>query len=192
MTKRQNKRLTKKQKEALLEWISEGIETDEINLRAGEFNPPFKVIRQQVGHYRKTRKVKIKQIEAAVETSALKRGYAVREERAKVLNRLATRLAKELKVDKDYDYDMEGFEGDRLWLDQRKSIGSSPFVEFVNYEEFNQAEVVQLRGVLDDLAKEVGDRRQKHDVSVNAREALAALLGVSPDDLPADPATSNA
>ena len=40
-------------------------------------------------------------------------------------------------------------------------IGTGPFQERVEFEEFNTAEVSQYRGVLDDIAKEIGDRVQK-------------------------------
>jgi hypothetical protein len=46
-----------------------------------------------------------------------------------------------------------------LWTDQVKMIGSGPFAKEVDYEEFNTAEVTQYRGVLDDIAKELGHRK---------------------------------
>lgn len=39
-------------------------------------------------------------------------------------------------------------------------LGSGPMSEKVEYEEFNKAEVDAYRGVLDDIAKEVGDRQK--------------------------------
>jgi hypothetical protein len=44
-------------------------------------------------------------------------------------------------------------------LDQVKGVGSGDAAMIVDYEEFNKSEVDAYRGVLDDIAKEVGDRR---------------------------------
>jgi hypothetical protein len=50
----------------------------------------------------------------------------------------------------------------------------------------------EARSCLEQAAKELGDVfTNKHEVKVNARDALAALLGVPPDELPA-PTNSNA
>lgn len=151
-TKNRAMRLTKSQKEHLLELISEGLQSDEINARASKFKPPYEVSRSQVDHYRKTRGEKIKDIEEASETDALKTGFARREERVRVLDRLAQKFEEEL------------FDGDRLWLDQVKALGSGEWMQVIDYEEFNTAEVQQLRGVLDDIAKEMGDRKFKVEV----------------------------
>ena len=55
-------RLKKLQREILLEWIFEGLTTDEINKRAEAFEEPFRVSRQQVDHYRKTRVIDVEKI----------------------------------------------------------------------------------------------------------------------------------
>jgi hypothetical protein len=164
--------LKKRQKEHLLELISDGLETDEINARAALFRPPYQVSRQQVDHYRKTRKVSVKAIQDAGEQSALKTGFARREERVRALDQLAQSLYTDLT------------EGKGLWLNDVKMIGSGEFSERIEFEAFNGNELTQFRGVLDDIAKEMGDRRHKVDVKVDANKALAELLGVSPDELP--------
>ncbi|HEY0006196.1 MAG TPA: hypothetical protein VGB17_15560 [Pyrinomonadaceae bacterium] len=165
-------KLNKRQKEHLLALISEGLESDEINQRASKFKPPYSVSRQQVGHYRKTRGVDVEEIKKESEQSALKVGFARKEKRVESLNKLAEALEKDL------------LEDGRLWLDDVKAVGSGDFQQIVDFQSFNGGELQQFRGVLDDIAKEMGDRRQKVDVKVDANEALAALLGVSPDELP--------
>jgi hypothetical protein len=148
-------RLQKAQKEAVLKWIVEGLQTDEINNRAATFIPPFTVSRQQVDYFRKTRKVEIEALIKAGEQDALTEGLAVKAERVKKLKMLAALMEKDL---------FGGF----LWTDQVKGVGSGDIAEIVDYEEFNAAEVVQYRGVLDDIAKELGDRKEKPgDVNVN-------------------------
>lgn len=172
-------KLDKHQKEHLLGLISEGLETDKINARASNFEPPYTVTRQQVDFYRKSRGVKLKEIAEEGETSALKKGFALKEKRVEALSTLAEKMADDL------------LEGDRLWLDQVKALGSGEFMQIVDYEEFNGAEVAQFRATLDDIAKEVGDRKQKHEVTINPRKALAELLGVPEDALPADTSTDD-
>ena len=145
-------RRKKTQKEQTLAWVVEGLQTDEINARAALENPPFRVDRQQVDYYRKTRAVDIKAISAIDEKNALISGYALRETRVYKLSQLAALMEKDL---------FGGF----LWTDQVKGVGSGPTAVIVDYEEFNAGEIVQYRGVLDDIAKEVGHRVQRQEVS---------------------------
>lgn len=140
-------RLSKQQKQAVIAWAAEGLEIGEINARASVFKPSFRVSPQQADYYRKRSQVNIDAIRASGEMDALTSGLAVRAARVVRLARLAELLELDLF-------------GDRLWLDQVKSIGSGPFAREVDYEEFNAAGVQQYRGILDDIAKEVGDRKQ--------------------------------
>jgi hypothetical protein len=144
-------RLRKNQKQKLLEWISEGLQSSEINDRARLFDPSFTVSKQLVDYYRVTREKSLAAMAAASEHDALTAGLALRSERVKRLQQLAALMESDL---------FGGF----LWTDQVKMIGSGPFSKEVDYEEFNTAEVQQYRGVLEDIAKEVGDRKQ---VNVN-------------------------
>lgn len=145
-------RLKKAQKEKLLRWIAEGLQSDEINERAADFAPPFNVSRQQVDHYRKTRQSDIGEIIKAGEIEALHTGLAVKAERVKKLKELAALMEKDLF-------------GDYLWTDQVKGVGSGDIATLVDYEEFNKAEVDAYRGTLDDIAKEVGDRSQRQEIT---------------------------
>jgi len=140
-------RLRKAQKEAVLTWIAEGLQTDEINKRAAVFDPPFVVTRQNVDRYRKSRALDLKAIAAISETNALTAGYALKEHRVMKLSQLAEMLERDL---------MGGF----LWTEEVKGVGSGDIAEIVDYEEFNRSEVDAYRGVLDDIAKETGGRKQ--------------------------------
>lgn len=137
-------KLTKAQREKLIEWAGEGLESGEVNKRAALFNPPFKVRRQQVDYYRQTRKVDMQEIVKADETSALNRGLALREERVKKLAALAAKL----------EYDLLG-DGDSLWVDDVKSVNN----EAVYITRFNAAEVSEFRALLAQIAEEVGDTK---------------------------------
>lgn len=140
-------RLKKTQKEAVLRWIVEGLQSDEINKRAAQFVPPFNVSRPQVAYYRRTRNADIKAMVAAGEQEALSEGLALKGNRVTKLKQLAALMERDL---------FGGF----LWLDQVKGVGSGEKALIVDYEEFNKAEVAEYRGVLDDIAKETGGRAQ--------------------------------
>jgi hypothetical protein len=143
-------KLEKSQRDEVLKLVAEGLETDAINKRAAVFEPPFSVSRAQVDYYRKTRKVNIKELVEAGEYDALTSGLSIKAERVKRLQLLASMLEEDL------------FNG-VLWTQDVKMIGSGTFQERVEFETFNSAEVQQYRGVLDDIAKELGDRAQKVD-----------------------------
>lgn len=169
-------RLLKNQKKKLLEWISEGLQSDEINQRAAIFESPFTVSKQLVDYYRSTREKNLAAMQQAAEHDALTTGLALKSNRVMKLQQLAGLMEEDL---------FGGF----LWTDQVKMIGSGLFAKEVDYEEFNTAEVTQYRGVLDDIAKEVGDRKQANTtlnvtsdelktMSVEELEALAKKRGL--------------
>lgn len=146
-------RLEKKQKEVLLKWVAEGLESDEINKRAQKFKPPFKISRNTVRHYRQSRNVKLEEIKEASESDALKSGLAIKEARVAALKELADVLLNELTRETD----------NRLWTENAKGIGNERY----DYEEFNKAEIDAFRGLLDDIASELGERQPGVQVNNN-------------------------
>ncbi|MEN6571395.1 MAG: hypothetical protein ABFD24_06105 [Anaerolineaceae bacterium] len=134
------KRLSKAQKTALIAWISEGITPGEINTRARAFKKPFEVSRETVNYYRKQTQVDVKEIIKREHKSAMESGLALKAARIKKLKRLAKKLEADLLVN------------ETLWVTNR-------FGE----ERFNASEVDQYRGVLDDIAREMGERSIKVD-----------------------------
>jgi hypothetical protein len=158
-------RLRKSQKEAVLRWIAEGLLSDEINKRAADYVPPFSVSRAQVDYYRHTRDIEIDALTRAGEQDALVEGLALKSERVRRLKQLAMLMEKDL---------FNGF----LWTEQIKSIGPKDASQIVEYEEFNAAEVSAYRGVLDDIAREVGGRAIKQEVSGPDGGNIAAKVTV--------------
>jgi hypothetical protein len=146
-------KLRKAQKEALLEWIAEGLQTDEINERAARFRPRFKVTRQQVDHYRKSRGVHLEEIKEQGETSALTTGLAIRENRVQALQLMADKIIADLFPENDAE--------NKRWTNMAKTVAEEQY----DYQEFNRAQFDVLRGILDDIASEMGERRP--DVQVN-------------------------
>ena len=169
-------RLKKAQREALIAWIAEGLESDEINKRAAKFKPRFKVSRNTVTHYRKTRGMKLEEIQEAGEVNALKSGFALKENRVAALQKLADKMIGDL------------IGGDKMWLLQVKGIGGYENYERVEYWDFNRSEVESLRGVLDDISSEVGERIRKTDLTSGGKPlprtpSIAELRNLSDDEL---------
>lgn len=141
-------RLRKKQREKVLQWIAEGLNSAEINERASKEKPPFSIDRRRVDYYRKTRKIDMDAIVSVDEHNALATGLAIKENRVADLQKLANLMKKDL---------FGGF----LWTEETKGVGSGDAAEIIEYDVFNGAEVAAFRGVLDDIAKEMGGRVQK-------------------------------
>lgn len=144
--------LTTFQKKALIRWVAEGLETDEINERAARYDPPFEVKRSLVNYYRKTRRVDLAAITKRQEHEALSTGLALKSVRVEKLKRLAALHEQDLF-------------GGLLWLDQAKSIGGGDYQQVIEYEEYNAPQVKEYRGLLDDIAQEMGERRKGIEVT---------------------------
>lgn len=162
-------RLKKAQKLALLEWVAEGLESGEINDRAAVFEPPFEVSRAQVDYYRRTRKDDINLIRTNGEHTALNTGLALRAIRVEKLKKLADMIEDDL------------FNKDLLWTQDVKGVGTGAIAEIVEFEEFNRSEVDAYRGILDDIAKEIGERSQKVEHTGKDGERLVINLSWGDD-----------
>lgn len=90
---------------------------------------------------------------AARRRAVLETGLALDHERVDALKRLAARLLDELGAQ------------DRLWVRDTKWVGPGDVGERVDVERFNGSEVEQLRGLLDDIAREKGERVKRHEHS---------------------------
>lgn len=160
-------KITTAQREALLGWVVQGLPPAEINEKAAAFDPPFEVSRQQINFYRKSRAVKVREIREQSEDQVLTKGLATIAGRVRKLMELAVLLEEDL------------FEKTKIWLRQRRAIGSGDGQEFIVERVFNEAEVKQYRGILDDIAREKGERKQslelEGDVSMNIVRLPAKL-----------------
>lgn len=159
--------LKRRQKKAVLQWVAEGLQSDEINERAAQFNPPFTVSRQQVDYYRKTRRIDLEAIQHVEETTALTAGYAVKEHRVYKLSLLAAMLENDL------------FNG-MLWTEDMKGVGTGMVAQVIDFETFNKAEVDAYRGVLDDIAKETGGRMTSVDVTSGGEKIVGPTIVTLP------------
>lgn len=126
--------------------VAEGLESDEINARASRCKPPFSVSRQQVDFYRDSRGVRIDELKESGQVAALSSGFALRDERVRLISEIAEQLRADLA------------EGIRLG------------------GEFKEAEIRQMRGLLDDLAKEMGDRKNRIEHSGEPDAPITILV----------------
>lgn len=111
-------------------------------------------------------------------------GLALDFERIRELYRLAAFLKAQI-----YETNDDGI-FHNIWVPDVKSIGSGEFAERVDIERFNGPLVEQYRKVLEDIAKEVGARVLKQDISGGLKlEWVDALsdddeIGIGEDELP--------
>lgn len=158
------KQLTKLQRNLVLQWIMEGLSDSQIIVRAAEQSKPFSISRQAINKtYRRKEPEKIKQVLAEKEISALKQGLAIRENRVADLQKLRDKLIAE--VDKS------------LWIDDSKTILTQNYETTEVKKTFNASLIRELRGVLDDAAREMGDRKGTPAINnyMIGDDALAAL-----------------
>lgn len=95
----------------------------------------------------------------ALRQEIMQSGLALDYKRAIELKRLAHFL-----IEQVYE---QGENGNyhNVWLPDVKQIGAGKNIERIDIERFNAAIISELRGVLDDLAKETGGRRLRQEIT---------------------------
>lgn len=103
-------------------------------------------------------------------------GLALDYERVDSLKELASFLIGEIektvvaeKGDDDEGAEKGNGERFRVWLPDVKQIGSGENAKRVDIERYNSAIFSDLRGILDDLAKETGGRIAQHDIKSDGK-----------------------
>ncbi len=89
----------------------------------------------------------------------LSSGLALDFERVRKLKKLASMLGEQI-----YEESVEGTLSN-VWLPDVKQIGSGEYAERVDLVRFNAPLISEFRAALDDLAKEVGGRKSKTELS---------------------------
>lgn len=150
-----NKRLTLDQIKLIAKWVGEGLQSNEICAKAAKLKEPFKITPRIVQYYRKKYKADIAKLRSNSELKGLNSGLAKRDGRVEVLTLLANAMIQDLLHDKPKER--------KIWVDRLKAAGAGPNFRTFIEKEFNGPELAQLRGVLADIAEEVGERRAKID-----------------------------
>lgn len=70
-----------------------------------------------------------------------------------------------------------------VWIPDVKSIGGGEFAERVDIERFNSALLAEYRATLDDIAKEVGGRVKKSDVTSGGKAIPILVTKMDIDEL---------
>jgi hypothetical protein len=152
------------QRNALLIWIAEGCSTREIKNRMANFDPPFTLGAATLYNYINRHNPQIRELQKRRDEQAINTGLAVKANRLQALFDLAKMLEDDLKLH------------GKLWLLRVKGIGSGNFFERIVEEEFNSAEVSQLRGVYDDIAKEVGARILDSSIKIPTSKTIRVTI----------------
>ncbi len=109
---------------------------------------------------------------AAVERArVLTTGFAQQHKRIEALNALAKKLLAQAAND------------ERLWLPDVKSVGTGPNAKRVDLVQFNEGLIREIRGCFDDLAKEMGERVKKQELSVKDLPKIYVNLDSSEDGI---------
>lgn len=108
-------------------------------------------------------------IKNAERQAVMNYGLALDYERVRKLKRLVDFLERQI-----YEKGL-GDDYHNVWLPDVKQIGAGEFAERVDIERFNSALISEYRAALDDLAKEVGGRKQRTEIA-NATDADGKAL----------------
>jgi PBSX family phage terminase large subunit len=166
-TNQKKHRLSAAQKIFFLSLLADGLTSAEINKAAARYHPPFKISDAACTYYRKKMSIKHAQLAQQSELEGWSEGLAKKEERIKVLKALAARLIRDLLHDEP--------DKEKVWLDNIKGLGSGPQFLTFDYKDFNHQEFIQLRGLLEDIAKEQGARSTRIDMTTNATTTEAPV-----------------
>lgn len=172
------RRLTPAQRSRVVELVGQGKNSTEINREGKKFKPPFEVEPSIVSYYREKLQVKFAAQKEAAERQGVSAGLAAKAERVALLERLAAVLTGDL-LGAD---NSSAANSTLMWLKNMKTVANRPY----SYKEFNAAELRELRGLIDDIAKEVGGRSpmsQQSDDTVSLSGVPADMLAANFIDL---------
>lgn len=150
-------RLNGKQTEYVVKLLKKGYTVPQIRKLGKKFDPPFEFTPTMGTTYRRRIGVSFKKMMDDAVMDGLNLGLEDSKARVALLQQIAIRLTKDI-LHKDP-------ERERIWLNRLKAIGSGLNFESFYEEEFNTPELQQLRGILDDIAKELGGRVQRSDIT---------------------------
>lgn len=112
-----------------------------------------------------------KEVEAAIAAErqkVLSEGYALMHERVKTLNVVAKKLVSDIAKGKLYRTDV-------------RSVGTGKDAERVDVELFEEGVIRELRGCLDDIAKELGERVKRTETAITELPSNV-YIGFNPDE----------
>lgn len=112
---------------------------------------------------------------------AMETALALDFERVLELKRMFSLLDREL-YETDEKGNVTGFKRETVWVPDVKQIGGGQFATQVDIERFNRAIFEVRRGLLDDLAKETGGRKQFTEMDVNLARRIEFFDVIPPEE----------
>lgn len=146
-------RFTAEQRTFLLSLVTQPLTIGQIQTKCQKFKFPFLPSDFAITKYRQKADVRVKELYTESDDFGLNKGLALKANRIIVLEQLAQRLMQDM-LPKDS-------QKEKLWLENWKGLGNGANFTLRKYEEFNHQEVIQLRGLLEDIAKEKNERNGK-------------------------------
>jgi len=170
-------KLARKQQNALLEWAAEGLQLSEINERGAKFDPPFEVEYLQLKNARQRSKKRYSVLREEFEAEAVSEGLARRAVRIRGLQAL---FDKHLELIHARGEEMaDEVAGGATGLMARDYRGKDADRAVYKYDA---ALIRELRGLLDDIAKELGERRTNVDLTTKGQSITFAVLAQMASD----------
>ena len=162
---KKNYKLNADQKNLIIQWILEGLSDQQIAKRANEQNH-FKITAKTINYYRykkgvteKVEKVKEKRIEKALLSGLVKREQRINE------------------IEKIFQDMKKIVEKDGYWIDESKTILTQNYETTETKKTFNYQLPKIMLQCLDDIAKEMGERKGTPAINnfLIGDDALSAL-----------------
>jgi hypothetical protein len=147
-------KLNRSQQNKVLEWAGEGLRLPEVKERAAKEDPPFEVDWHQLKWARQRLGARIREMREQSEVEILNNGLSRRVER---IRQLETLFDKHLELIRARGVEMDGeIAGGETGLMARDYKGKDADTAVYKYDG---ALVKEMRGIIDDIAREMGERK---------------------------------
>lgn len=165
--------LTKEQRELITIWAAEGLNINEVQRRAGECDPPFEVTHNQLKHVRRHANKNYSNLREEFDREALSEGLARRAVRIRQLEELFDRHVTLIRA-RGAELAKDNVAGGSTGLLVRDYKGKDADRAVYKYDA---ALVREMRGLFDDIARELGERKTNVDLTGGGELILKVIYG---------------
>lgn len=156
----------------MLEWVSEGLLLPEIKGLAAQEDPPFEVDWNRVKWARQRLGAGIRKMREEDRIAILEQGLSRRLARVEQLEKLYNKhLALIIARGEEMKDEIAGGETGLMVRDYKGKDATTPVYKY------DGALVKEMRGIMDDIAREVGDRQTKVDLGASGELILKVQYG---------------
>lgn len=156
----------------LVEWTAEGLRLPEMNERAAKSNPPFAIEWKQLKYVRARSNAKFTKFREEFEAEAIGEGLS---RRAVRIRQLETLFDKHLELIRARGAEMAGeIAGGDQGLMARDYKGKDADTPIYKYDG---ALIKEMRGMLDDIAREMGERKTNVELGGSGELILKVQYG---------------